>query len=221
MIAQHIEVRGRDGELCLPAVALEVSELLALDMATAKLRLVARLGAGEPVHTELQRNYTGTGYRVAEQAGRGEPIGYFATVSPSVNFVWQGENFECPRCGETDEDSDIRACGGCDNCTGCCTCDMWFCEGCDDYISDDESSCGNCDNCESCCSCEHCSACSENRYQDDMCSWGCGNCEDCCECVRCESCGDVVESTCEDGYGEECCCDSDCPHAQNDDENEN
>lgn len=215
---QHIEVRDRDGLLCLPVVSLEVPDSLAKELAAAKLRTVAGLGAREPVFVEWQRNITGTGYRVAGHAGRGEPVGHFATVSPNASFLWQCESFECSRCGGTDEDNSIHACGNCDNCTECCTCDMWYCESCDEYVSDDVPSCGNCENCESCCDCDYCSACSENRYQDDMCGDGCGNCDNCCDCTRCDNCRDAVDSTCEDGYGEECCCDSDCSHAQDDED---
>ena len=221
MIAKRwLELRDGavDGALCMPAV--QVPGDLAIPMAVARLRAAAELRETVELFTELQYNSTGTGYRVAQQPGKGAVSGLFVTVSHDSTFVWRDEVFECARCGGTDEDGGMQACGDCDNCTECCTCDMWYCESCDEYVSDDVASCGNCDNCENCCSCEHCSACSEDKYQDDMCSYGCGNCEGCCECLRCANCGDVVDSTCEDGYGEECCCDSDCSHAQNDDEDE-
>lgn len=202
------EIRGTDAVGVLARVEGIISYSLAREMAARRLESQFYPGQLLPFPEEDRSNSSGEALML-------NPYGVFkALVAESDYYDPEAEaeeGEECPRC---DKENVVPAdwCGDCDNCESCCTCDLFYCEGCNCF---EESQCDSCERCVvvgGCCDCVSCAACSTNMRPDDVCP-DCNKCsESCCDCERCHSCGDTVDSTCADGYGSDCCCDEGCRH---------
>lgn len=139
--------------------------------------------------------------------------GHATVVEDSWSPAPEDSDFFCENC---ERPCIERSC--CDNCDDCCHCAEWYCEGCNEHVSDDVSQCSNCEQCEDCCSCSHCDSCSTNVSEDSICS-ACDNCEDCCSCCHCTDCGEHLPED-HSSYEDSCYC-SDClPEDDSDNEDD-